>query len=46
VNTLYLLDQSPDLSLFKKKYDSIYFQEAGTGEPIFGVKQATYFGRL
>jgi hypothetical protein len=47
VNTLYLLDQSPDLSLFfKKKYDSIYFQEEGTGEPLFGVKQATYFGRL
>ena len=44
-NTVYLLDQPPDFSLYleaKKNYDSIYFQE--DGEPIWGVENALFFG--
>ena len=42
-NTLYLLDQPPDFSLFsKKKYNSIYFQEHG--EPIWGIQNPVFFG--
>jgi len=42
-NTLYLLDQPPDFSLFSKKnYNSIYFQE--NGEPIWGIKNPVFFG--
>jgi hypothetical protein len=41
-NTVYLLDQPPDFSLYRKKtFDSIYFQE--DGEVRWGVRNALYF---
>jgi hypothetical protein len=45
--TLYLLDQPPDFSLFNKKnYDSIYFQEPGVGEAMWGLTNSTFFGEV